>query len=83
MTWHEALEQLRRQFVMDKLREANGNQVHASELASVHRNTFNRMTRDAGITDNDIQSIRRQCKQQKIRIVRQPKEREENAIQSA
>lgn len=48
----------KREYVLDILKEAKGNQCAAAELAGIHRNTLNRMVKDSGIRSLTLKTIR-------------------------
>jgi hypothetical protein len=59
MTYKLWLSRSRRQFLIDTLVEAKGNQLAAAEALGVHRNTLFRMLHEDGIGPEVVRAIRR------------------------
>jgi DNA-binding NtrC family response regulator len=57
MTYEEARIHWQRHFLMKALQEANGIQTRAAKSIQVHRNMFQRMLREAGITSRQMKAI--------------------------
>lgn len=54
VTYAEALLEFKRKFFLDALEQANGNQCAAAANIGVHRNTMQRLLREAGLTRASI-----------------------------
>lgn len=58
MTYKQWVIVSKRQYILDLLREAKGNQCKAAEIAQVHRNTLKRFILESGIRKVTIRFIR-------------------------
>jgi len=58
MTYHAWLHNSRRQFIINVLIVANGNQCTAAKMMGIHRNTLKRMMAEDGIDKSIVRKIR-------------------------
>lgn len=63
MTYKTAMLIAKRQYALDVLAQAKGNQCEAARIAGVHRNTFDRIIESTGIRKITIRMMK--CKTEK------------------
>jgi DNA-binding NtrC family response regulator len=57
--YRELFIQWQRGLIVNVLETTGGNQCKAAEILGIHRNTFTRMTIGCGLTDEEIESLRK------------------------